>query len=159
MSHTCSLRRERIDKVPNPITPTLFLFQLIEPLTLEILTSAIRERDSNSSLFLTLYPSFQTVSIWAQSQAHLIMTSESIIHTRPSLYPLARQFPIPTTAFLKMFIFSFWKEDVWLNIRYLYLFLFLKSVITYSSNKTECIFSKKNILHFWIRIHFLPLKC
>lgn len=135
MSHTCSLRRERIDKVPKPITPTLFLFQLIEPLTLEILTSAIRERDSNSSLFLTLYPSFQTVSIWAQSQAHLIMTSESILHPRPSLYSLARQFPIPMTDFLKMFIFSFWKEDVWLNKRYLYLFLLLKSVITYSSNK------------------------
>lgn len=147
MSHTCSLRRERIGKVPNPITSTLLLFQLIEPLTLEILTSTIRERDSNSYLFLTLYPSFQTDSIWTQSQAHLIMTSESILHSRPSLHPPAQQCPIPITASLNMFI-SFWKEGNWLHIRYLFLFLFFwnQSLLTVLTRFNA--YFQKIILHF-----------
>lgn len=145
MSHTFSLRRERIGKVPNPITSTLLLFQLIEPLTLEILTSTIRERDSNSYLFLTLYPSFQTDSIWAQSQAHLIMTSESILHSRPSLHPPARQCPIPIPAFLNMFIFSLWKQGDRFTLG---IYFFLSQSLLTVLTRFNAYFHKKNYTAF-----------
>lgn len=123
--------------MPKPITPTPSLLQVIDPLILEFLTSAIRDRGSESDLFLTILSIFPNHAYLSPAQTHLIMTCESIPPLWPCLPQHAGQCLISRTVFLRRSPSHLEKQSK-CSAPYqfsLFIFKFLKPVVTYRPGK------------------------